>query len=379
MREESSAPRNSRELAVRNQFFTPRYVVEFLIDNTLGRIWYEMTRGETDLRDRCRYLVRRTTEIFLKPGESAHESAAGSEMKAGENLSQEELLRQPVHIPHRPLKDPREIRLLDPACGSMHFGLYAFDLFTVIYDEAWEIAHSPDDAAKSAATFAPFITFAASFPDKAAFLREVPRLIVEHNIHGIDIDPRAAQIAGLSLWLRAQRAWHKAGVKPADRPRISRSNLVCAEPMPGEKELLCEFVEQQFPAGERPAFAFLLETVFDRMTLAGEAGSLLRIEEEIRAAIAEAKRLWESRAKHEQTTLFPEPEPSPTSAKCASTSPASPTSNSGNAPSSGSTMRLKPTPSRPRTAGGSSAASSPTTPRRALPSSTSAANATTWW
>ena len=45
MREESSAPRNSRELAVRNQFFTPRYVVEFLTDNTLGRLWYEMTRA----------------------------------------------------------------------------------------------------------------------------------------------------------------------------------------------------------------------------------------------------------------------------------------------------------------------------------------------
>jgi hypothetical protein len=299
-------PRNSRELAVRNQFFTPRYVVEFLTDNTLGRLWYEMTRGETALRDRCRYLVRRPTEIFLKSGESAPESALGREVKARENLSQEELLRQPVYIPHRALKDPREIRLLDPACGSMHFGLYAFDLFTVIYDEAWEIAHGPDDAVKSAETFAPFVTFVAAFPDKAAFLREVPRLIVEHNIHGIDIDPRAAQIAGLSLWLRAQRAWHQAGVKPADRPRITRSNLVCAEPMPGEKELLREFVEQQFPTGERPTFAFLLETVFDRMTLAGEAGSLLRIEEEIRAAIAEAKRLWKAGPTQEQTTLFPE-------------------------------------------------------------------------
>lgn len=300
MREESSAPRNSRELAVRNQFFTPRYVVEFLTDNTLGRLWYEMTLGETGLRDRCRYLVRRPTEIFLKPGESAPETA-----QASENLSQQELLRQPVHIPHRPLKDPREIRLLDPACGSMHFGLYAFDLFSVIYDEAWEIAYGSDDAVKSAETFAPFVTFAASFADKAAFLREVPRLIIEHNIHGIDIDPRAAQIAGLSLWLRAQRAWHQAGVKPSDRPRITRSNLVCAEPMPGEKELLREFVEQQFPAGERPAFAFLLEKIFDRMTLAGEAGSLLRIEEEIRAAIAEARALAQSQSAPRQARLFP--------------------------------------------------------------------------
>src|SRR5665213_1103655 len=65
----SAAPRNSRELAVRNQFFTPRYVVEFLTDNALGRIWYEMTQGQTKLKEQCRYLVRRPNEIFLKPGE----------------------------------------------------------------------------------------------------------------------------------------------------------------------------------------------------------------------------------------------------------------------------------------------------------------------
>jgi hypothetical protein len=300
------APRNSRELAVRNQFFTPRYVVEFLTDNTLGRLWYEMTRGETVLRERCRYFVRRPTEIFLKPGESALVSANAGEAGGGQNLSHEELLRQPVYIPHRSLKDPRDLRLLDPACGSMHFGLYAFDLFSVIYDEAWEIAHGTDNAAKFVETFAPFVAFAASFPDKASFLVDVPRLIVEHNIHGIDIDPRAVQIAGLSLWLRAQRAWHQAAVKPADRPRITRSNVVCAEPMPGEKELLREFVEQQFPVGEQPAFSFLLEKIFDRMALAGEAGSLLRIEEEIRTTIADAQALWTHGPRHEQAPLLPE-------------------------------------------------------------------------
>ena len=303
MREESSAPRNSRELAVRNQFFTPRYVVEFLTDNTLGRLWYEMTRGQTGLKEQCRYLVRRPTEIFLEPGESPPKGATDSEAKANDTLSQEELLRQPVHIPHRPLKDPREIRLLDPACGSMHFGLYAFDLFEAIYAEAWDIAQGPDDSAKAAESFAPFVSFAAAFADQAAFLREVPRLIIEHNLHGIDIDRRAVQIAGLSLWLRAQRAWHQAGLKPVDRPRITRSNLVCAEPMPGEKELLREFVDQQFPVGEQPAFTFLLEKVFDRMTLAGEAGSLLRIEEEIGDAIAEARALAQRQAGPRQFRL----------------------------------------------------------------------------
>ena len=83
MREESAAPRNSRELAVRNQFFTPRYVVEFLTDNTLGRIWYEMTRGETRLKEQCRYLVRRPNEIFLKPGETAPGAAEAGQPLAG--------------------------------------------------------------------------------------------------------------------------------------------------------------------------------------------------------------------------------------------------------------------------------------------------------
>ena len=59
MRDASQAPRNSRELAVRNQFCTPRYGVEFLTDNTLGRMWCEMTRGETELKLSCRDLVRR--------------------------------------------------------------------------------------------------------------------------------------------------------------------------------------------------------------------------------------------------------------------------------------------------------------------------------
>jgi hypothetical protein len=119
MREESSAPRNSRELAVRNQFFTPRYVVEFLTDNTLGRIWYEMTQGETKLKEQCCYIVRRLNECFLKPDEIA------PEQPKQDDLSQGDLLKQPVHIPHRSLKDPRTILMLDPACGSMHFGLYA--------------------------------------------------------------------------------------------------------------------------------------------------------------------------------------------------------------------------------------------------------------
>src|SRR4051794_22548103 len=57
MRDESQAPRNSRELAVRNQFFTPRYVVRFLVDNTLARTWWQMRCGDTRLTELCEFLV----------------------------------------------------------------------------------------------------------------------------------------------------------------------------------------------------------------------------------------------------------------------------------------------------------------------------------
>lgn len=127
MRAESQAPRNSRELAVRNQFFTPRYVVQFLTDNTLGRLWFEMMEGETKF-GQLDYLVRRPNEVFLAEGEEA--PAADND---DSDLSQEELLKKTVYIPFRAKKDPRDLRILDPACGSGHFLLYAFDLLVSIH------------------------------------------------------------------------------------------------------------------------------------------------------------------------------------------------------------------------------------------------------
>jgi len=307
MRDESAAPRNSRELAVRNQFFTPRYVVEFLTDNTLGRIWYEMARGETRLKEQCCYLVRRLTERFLQPGEDAdrYSTGSGSDRVDDANLSQEELLKQPVYIPHRPLKDPREIRVLDPACGSMHFGLYAFDLLEAIYEESWDLETT--SVVPSIERSSELKPLRETYFDKQAFLLDVPRLIIEHNLHGIDIDTRAVQIAGLSLWLRAQRAWQRQGVKAAARPQIRRSNIVCAEPMPGEEALLKEFIERHLSATpELRLVGQLVRCVFKAMKLAGEAGSLLKIEEEVAGAVAEAKAQWLDETKQEagQASLF---------------------------------------------------------------------------
>jgi len=269
-RKESTAPRNSYELAFRNQFFTPRYVVEFLTDNTLGRIWYEMRKGQTTLKDQCRYMVRRPSETFLNEGQQPPKDVREGQA----NLSQKDLLKLPVHIPHRPKKDPRELKILDPACGSGHFLLYCFDLLITIYNEAYADPELGPALQKD-------------YPKLEDLRRDVPRLILAHNVHGTDIDLRCSQIAALALWLRCQRAYQEMGLQK-NRLKITRSNFVCAEPMPGEQQMLQEFVGQLEPK----LLGQVVEVVFDKMKLAGEAGSLLKIEEELRGAVSSAKKQW---------------------------------------------------------------------------------------
>ncbi len=260
MRDASQAPRNSRELAVRNQFFTPRYVVEFLVDNTLGRLWFNATGGDTHLRERCQYLL-------VKPDEQPEAAVR--------------------------LRDPRTLKLLDPACGSMHFGLYAFDLFAEIYREAWawEQQHGsgsllpspPGRGAGGEGTLAePFNPLSQTYQDETAFLRDVPRLIIEHNIYGVDIDPRAAQIASLALWLRAQRAWHDAGVKAKDRPLIGHGHVLAAIAPPAEREL-----REQFAATLDHLDAELFEKTLQLLKGLPELGVLLQIEHELPRLIRE--------------------------------------------------------------------------------------------
>ncbi|MCY2963633.1 MAG: BREX-1 system adenine-specific DNA-methyltransferase PglX, partial [Planctomycetota bacterium] len=183
----------------------------------------------------------------------------------------------------------RDLKILDPACGSGHFLLYCSDLLLTIYEEAYA---DPD--------LGPALK--QDYPKLEDLRRDVPRLILAHNLHGIDIDLRASQIAALALWLRCQRAYQEMGLKK-DRPQITRSNFVCAEPMPGEEQMLKEFVGQLEPK----VLGQVVEVVFDKMKLAGEAGSLLKIEEEIRDAILEAKRQYAIGGISVQRTLFDKP------------------------------------------------------------------------
>ena len=270
MRTESQAPRNSRELAVRNQFFTPRYVVQFLTDNTLGRIWYEMRQGDTRLGD-LDYLVCRPNEVFLAEGEAAPADADADD----EKRTQEDSLKRPVHVPFRAKRDPRDIRVLDPACGSGHFLLYTFELLLTIYQEAWADKTSPASEATGR-------TLRDDYPNSDELRAATPGLILRYNLHGIDIDPRCTQIAALALWMRAQRAFSDQGIARDARPAIQMTNIVVAESMPGDPELRREFI-----ATLEPNLGELVHRVFERMELAGEAGSLLRVEAEIERAVRE--------------------------------------------------------------------------------------------
>jgi Eco57I restriction-modification methylase len=261
----SHAPRNSRELAVRNQFFTPRYVVEFLVDNTLGRTWIEMHGERSGLVQRCRYFVR----------------------TKGERTS----VRQ--------RKDPRDLRMLDPACGSGHFLLYCFDLLLTIYEDAWA-AEGPFPRSQETGR-----TLRDDYEDLGSLRRAAPVLIVEHNLYGVDIDPRCAQIAALALWLRAQRALGDVGLSRAERPLVRRTHIVVAEPMPGDDALVEEFASQLDP----PLLRNLFKKMVGEMRLAGELGSLIRVEEAVAAEIHRARELFVARQKEFDKGYLPGLEP----------------------------------------------------------------------
>ncbi|MEU5880835.1 DNA methyltransferase [Spirillospora sp. NPDC047279] len=233
MRDESQAPRNGRELAIRNQFFTPRYVVQFLTDNTLGRIWYEMRGTDTALAERCEYMVCRPGEQFAP----------------------------------RSKKDPRDIRVLDPACGSGHFLLYAFDLLIMIYEEAYVDAESPASEVTGR-------TLAEDYTTLEALRQAIPSLVLAHNLHGVDIDPRCAQIAQLALWLRAQRAYRDFGIGRNARTPIRRSNIIIAEPLVADDQVAADFVGRL----NDPELAQILKELVGSLALAGDLGLLLPLE-----------------------------------------------------------------------------------------------------
>jgi len=126
-------------IAPATQLFTPNWIVRYLTENSLGRLWV-LNHPESELPQEMPY--------FVKPDED-HETG------------------------FRRVSSPEEITVVDPACGSGHILVYAFELLAKMYAEA---GYAPRDAA---------------------------RLIVEKNLTGMEIDPRAAAMASFAVTMKA--------------------------------------------------------------------------------------------------------------------------------------------------------------------------------
>ena len=244
-------PRRPAEVAVINQFFTPRWVVKFLVDNTLGRLWLEMHPDSERVRTKCDYLVPEPLG-----GEDAEDRGSGIQ------LDPDSPINNPRAKPRRPAKRPQDVRLIDPACGTMHFGHYAFEVFQEIYAEARERG---------------WVTGADALPGE-----EVPAAILHHNLYGVDIDLRAVQLAGLSLYIKARSAEAALGL---DETRINQVNLVVADAVLPQDGARTQFLAQY---RDDRVVQDAVRQVLDEMANVAEVGSLLRVEERLRDILGRA-------------------------------------------------------------------------------------------
>lgn len=161
------------DIAPATQLFTPEWIVRYMVENSLGRLWMLNNPGSS-LRERMKY--------YIEP-DAEHEDF--------------------IHI-----SSPEEITLCDPACGSGHILVYAFELLFHMYEE------------------------------RGYREREIPELILTKNLAGMEIDSRAAQIAELALAMCARehdRRFFKRAVR-ADVTVLSSIPLGEDE-LPGNKKL----------------------------------------------------------------------------------------------------------------------------------------------
>jgi hypothetical protein len=222
------------EIAAATQRFTPRWIVRFLVENSLGRIWLEM-HPDSRLTASLGYFVP-------------------VEKKSS-----------------RPLKSVRDIHFLDPSCGSMHFGLVAFDLFVEMYREEVERAGQKGWPAKAS----------------VAKLDDIAAAIVRNNLFGIDLDLRAVQIAVLTILIKART------IQP--NCAVTDLNFACANMEQiggGRLDLIVNSAKFKHPIYER-----VLRGLISRMKNSDHLGSLLRPEKVLQELIAEERRKAEENLK----------------------------------------------------------------------------------
>ncbi|MBW1700381.1 MAG: N-6 DNA methylase [Deltaproteobacteria bacterium] len=231
------------------QIYTEHYMVEYLVQNSLGRLWMEM-HPDSKLCENWAY--------YVKPPEE----------------------NPPIE---RELKKAIEIKLMDPAVGSGHFHLVAFDLLLDMYKEELENTGQP------------------GWPDVPSVQdkKDIPAAILDHNLFGIDIDARSIQLASLVLVMKARESGYEGS--------INHLNLVVANSAPFESDAWFQFIQNLEENGKH-SVARVLAALGIQLKNLDEFGSLLRIEDEMQQIIQEEKKQWiaQAEAGKGQMNLFPE-------------------------------------------------------------------------
>jgi hypothetical protein len=226
------------EIASKTQMFTERYMVEWLLHNSLGQTWLATCAQNgwmPDFHQVREGLEARRAEWRTR--REAGEVALDALMPLQSELEERWKYWVPQRLPDEAVASApasiRELKLLDPACGSGHFLVVAFDLLVALHEE--EARHRGE----------------AWTPE------EIARSVVEGNLHGVDIDPRAVQLAAAGLWLKARLyapevrlqamnlvapAFRLAGL-PKDDPAFER---LCAamEAFPISRQRKVELIEK---------------------------------------------------------------------------------------------------------------------------------------
>lgn len=278
------------EIASKTQMFTERYMVDWLLQNSLGPMWLAMCKKhgwtpEVEADGTLDRLEQRRIEWRAK--RDAEEVSLTDLMPLNSDAERRWAYYVPQPIPqdaidHAPMS-VRELKILDPAVGSGHFLVVAFDLLFALYEE--EARHRGEAG------------------DDRWSDRSIVEQILGHNLHGIDLDPRAVQIAAAALWLKGRLTCAEA--RP-ERLNLVASNLRLAS-LPDDDPSLVEL--RRAVEAETGIPGTLTDSIVHALRGADHLGSLLKVDAAIDAAIAEFERSlgWEAWGDRvQQLNLFPD-------------------------------------------------------------------------
>lgn len=276
------------EIASKTQMFTERYMVDWLLQNSLGPMWLAMCKkhGWKPLAESTGTLAAlEQRRIEWRAKRDAGEVELTDLMPLHTELEKQWAYYVPQEIPDDAVEHAsltvRELKILDPAVGSGHFLVVAFDLLFSLYKE--EALHRGEQGE-------------SRWSDKA-----IIESILERNLHGIDLDARAVQIAAAALWLKAQTTCRDAHPRYLN---LVASNLQLAS-LPDNDPALVEL--RSVVEKETGMPGKLTDTIVQALRGADHLGSLLQIDKAVDEAITKHETALATRPVQYTRDLFGTP------------------------------------------------------------------------